>query len=331
MFPLKLLADTSGPVIQFGNIFYFIPIIVLILVFIFSNHLCHKKGEKFAKRFIYALLWGNFALHFIKNLFPGYINEMPYMLSHSSFENLCASLIILAPFIVIWGNSHFKDYFFYIGIISGVGSFLYPSGIMNKPLSNPEQLIETFRFYTCHLCLALSGFLLVSQNFHKLNYHRLWCIPCIFCLMSGIVFLNSIFLWAVGAWTQWYGDIGNVDNWKTFLSNREMINNNGSQIGPPLVQTKDSQWGTVELIKWHQFMIPYLQTYHMDVYNAKLGTYVDTICYVPALWAFIPVAILTPPVGFAMSFRWEHNHMKLDLITVKQYFKMRRSSRSSFN
>lgn len=313
----------SGPIIQFGNFFYLIPLFFLFTVIIVSTLLSRRFGKKFTRRYILVFLWGNFLLHFLKQLLPGYIDDQPYMLSKSSFENLCGGLVILSPFIFMWGNKYLKDYMFYIGIISGVGVYFYPSGIMNISLADPENLVEIIRFYACHLPLALCGFLMVDSGIHKLDYHRLWSIPFTFVCINFIVFLNSIFLWATGAWTRFYGDINKLENWKVFLSRRTMINNNASQIGPPMIQTKDARWGTADLIPWDKFMIPYLQTYHMDVKG------VDTVCYVPSLWLFIPVALVTPPIGFVMSFRWEHRHMKMDLVTIKQRIKMRRSASSS--
>lgn len=318
-----LAKEVTGPVIQFGNFFHIIPIILLFAALIVSTILCRRFGKKFSKRLILILLWGNFCLHFLKQLLPGYINDQPYMVSHSSFENLCATLIILAPFIFMFGNKYFKDYLFYIGVISGLGPYLFPSGIMNISLADGENLVEIIRFYTAHMPLVICGFLMVDQGFHKLNYHRLWAIPFILMLVDTIVLLNSMFLWATGAWTRFYGDISNVENWKVFFSNRTMINNNASQIGPPMIQTRNDRWGTADLIPWHKFMIPYLQYYYMEVKG------VETICFVPIVWMFIPVTIITWPLGLILSAPWEHRHVRMDYTALKQIIKMRRNSRSS--
>ena len=45
----------------------------------------------------------------------------------SSLENFCAILIVISPFVFVFGNDYLKDYLFYVGIVSGITMVFIPA------------------------------------------------------------------------------------------------------------------------------------------------------------------------------------------------------------
>lgn len=284
--------------IELGNFFYFIPIIILLLVVYFSIKLCNKKGKKFANYYIIVILFCNFALHFFKQLFPTYSKGWPNTLWKSSFENLCATLIMLAPFIYLSKNKYLKDYMFYLGIISGAGVYFFPYGSMSRDLTNIDNLIDIVRFYVCHCPLILCGLLMVQQGFHKLNYRRLWAIAFSYTFLQTIVFLNDVVLFAIGVpdFKEAYGSFTDIEAWKLFLYRNGPAN---ESVNMGFKEDFD------KLLGWAY--IPFLMTYKMDS-----RTY-----FVPVLYQFIPVFLVSYPIGMILSFPWQKEQMKIDYMKLK--------------
>lgn len=296
---LGFFTSKDGSVsIQFGNFLYMITIIVLILIIYFSIKLCHKRGKHFANKYILAILIFNFCLHFVKQLLPTYSKEWPNSLWKSTFENLCAALIILAPFIYISKNKYLKDYMFYIGVISGVGVYLFPAGVFGIDLRNIDAIVDVTRFYICHIPLALCGILMVEEGFHKLDYKRLWVLPFSYIGFQTIIFLNDLILFVcqAGAFYDYYGPISDRQSWLDFFY-REGIANESANFG--FRESFDS------MLSW--LYIPYLMTFKLEG-----RTY-----FIPVLYQFIPVCILTWPVGLLMSYPWQKEQYKIDYLSHK--------------
>lgn len=279
--------------VQMGNFFYFLFIIILFFVIFFSIKLCNKKGKKFSYKFILTILICNCSLHFIKQLFPTYMKEWPNSLWKSTFENLCAALIILSPFIFISKNKYLKDYMYYIGIISGLGVYLFPYGSMYRDLRDIDTLVDILRFYICHCPLVLCGYLMVQQGFHKLDYHRLHYVVFTYLFFQSIIFLNDVIMFIAGVpeFKNAYGSFQTREGWLNFLYRTGPAN---ESVNLGFKEDFDKMLGFI--------YIPYLMTYKID---AK--TY-----FVPVLWQFIPVFILQYPLGFVMSYPFQKEQMKID-------------------
>ena len=84
--------------VNYGNWLYFTLIALMAGLMVLLLWLSKKKGPKWTDRFVFFMLWTNFALHFLKQLNPYYMAEFPFSLTRSSPENLCAVLVIAAVF-----------------------------------------------------------------------------------------------------------------------------------------------------------------------------------------------------------------------------------------
>ena len=284
--------------VEIGNFFYFFFILLLLAFCFFSVKLCNKKGKRFAYKYILTILFANFSLHFIKQLLPSYLNNFPNSLWKSTFENLCAALIILAPFIFMSKNKLFKDYMFYIGIVSGFGVYLFPFGSTGRDLRNLDTLIDVLRFYLCHMPLVLCGFLMVQQGFHKLDYHRIWKLVFTYIFFQTIIFLNDLLLFVCGVpdFKQAYGTVSDKQAWLNFLYRSGPAN---ESVNMGFKEDFDKMLG------W--LYIPYLMTY-------KIG---DKTYFIPVLYQFLPVFLLQFPIGIILAYPFQKEQMKLDYIRYK--------------
>ena len=293
--------------VRYGNWLYFLWIFFLLAITALSVYLCHRFGKKFAYRYISVILWANFALHFLKQLLPNFYNRWPTSLSDSFFPNLCAVLIVISPFIFHWGNKYFKDYMYYLGVISGVLVYFVPTGAMKEGLSQGEYLVEMFRFYMCHWPLVVGGLLMVEQGFHRLDWKRLWAVPVIFCGILALISVHEIvsgpILKLEGTPHDWVGEHG--------LLNRACAeaeySNQSMQFGP--------QKGVDSLLGWaYPYLIPGLMTFRVE----------GVIYFTPVIWIFPFIALATLIVGPLMAAPFEKRQMRMDLLVWRQKRKMKR-------
>ena len=293
-------------VVRIGNLPYFLFILFLFGVTALSSYLCNKLGKQFAFRYLSIILWANFGLHFLKQLLPHFLAQFPYGLADSAFPNLCAVLIVLAPFIFHFGNDYLKDYFYYIGFISGVLVYLVPTGAMRTDLAQGDYYFETFRFYFCHWPLVVGSLLMVSQGFHKLDWKRLWAIPLMFCAILAIIAIDQIFFGPVmklpGYPYEWVGEHGvlNRMNVSSAYSNQSM------QFGP--------QPGVDGILGWlYPALIPGLMTYYVG----------GEIYFTPVIWIMPFIYIGAAILGPLLTLPFERKAMRADILGLRQKMKMR--------
>lgn len=293
-------------IVTMGNGVYFAFLLILVGLTVGSTVLCHRFGKRFAYRFISICLWVNFALHFLKQFLPLYMNQWPYSLADSCFPNLCATLIVISPFVFHWGNDHFKDYMYYLGIISGIVAFVYPVGPMRTDLNEVEYAFEFTRYYLCHWPLVVCGFLMVEQGFHKLNWKRFWSIPLIFCGILAVVALDQILFGPIlkfpGYPHEWVGPDGVLNR----LNPGQVYSNQSMQFGPqPGV---DKILGAI-----YPYLIPGLMTFQVD----------GAIYFTPAIWIMPIIYVITLIVEPLMALPFEHRQMRMDVLAFKQRRRLR--------
>lgn len=296
-----------APIVRIGNFYYFLFIFLLLGITALSIWLCHRFGKKFAYVYISAILWTNFALHFLKQFLPLSISRWPIGLTDSAFPNLCATLIVISPFVFHWGNKYFKDYMYYIGVISGVAVYLFPTGAMRADLSAVDYAFETARFYLCHWPLVVCGILMVEQGFHKLDWKRLWCIPVIFCGVLALISLDQILFGPIlkvpGYPTEWLGTNGLLYR----KGEAAVWTNQSMQFGPQEVVDPILGWA-------FPYLIPGLMTFTVD----------GILYFTPVIWIFPFIALGTLIVGPLMTLPFEKRQMTLDVAALSQRRKMKR-------
>ncbi len=169
--------------VKLGNFWYIFFILFAVgsttlLYFLFRN-----KSDRAKKWLIASLLFFNFALHFLRLLFPPYTGNPDMIAENAWFINICAVSVFTFPFLFLSKTQNGKDWMFYIGVISGFLALVYPTEALNKS----AFLFDVWRFYICHMIIIIAPLLMVMLKVHQLNYHNVWKMP--FCMMAVMLFI----------------------------------------------------------------------------------------------------------------------------------------------
>lgn len=264
-----------------------------VLVVLWMRH----KSEDFAHKFILVLLFANFALHFLKIFLPSYFGDLPYSLKKISPDNICAVSVIFFPFFYLWGNKYFKDYMFYLGIISGFAVYLYPASYDGYIIDGLDEVVEIARFYLCHMPLVIAPLVMISTGLHRLDHRRVFVTPLIFLGILTLVGVNEVLLKLSGI----------VDcTWQEVFSNNYR---NGALVFGPM-SVLDSSLG------WLYWLIPSFFRYTWP------GT--SAVYYVPVLWMAIPTFVVMSLGFYAISLPWTHREAYVDYVAFIQRLTMKR-------
>lgn len=282
-----------------GNIFYFIPPVLLFFSIVGVVLLSKRFGKKFAYPFATVLVWANFALHFLKIFMPYYQTDYPNSLWHIGVPNVCAVYIVFAPFLFHFGNKYLKDYLFYLGVVPGIGAFLIfvsPTTLLGArgSFDNPMYLIETTRYYTCHALMVLSAIAMCSGKIHELNYHRLWAIPLWFAVALGLTFAQGVLLGPIlkHPWFphEWWGPDSIFNRFgATGCMNQSFA------LGPDAGKDAYFTW-------LYPYLIPYLMKYEAWGHTQ----------FVPVIWSIPLMYIVTAIFGIPVSAPYDHARIKKD-------------------
>jgi hypothetical protein len=193
------------PTVQFGNLYYMIYIFAaFILIFISLRFLKHKS-QKFRYWFLFGVLVLNFLIHIFKIFLPIYQDNVTYLITKVSFENVCAVSAITFPFLYFVKNKTVKDYMIMVGIASGIITFIFPVDAMSTWF-NGQDLgvyrhafnIENIRFYFSHFLIFLVPFLMMHYNMHELSVRRAYKAPLFLIFILIIIFINELIITLFG-------------------------------------------------------------------------------------------------------------------------------------
>ena len=192
--------------VQLFNIWYFLFIFIGAGTIIGLYFLLKNKSEKTKKIVLGSILFFNFALHFLKLLFPPYSTNIQHGLTNIFFVNICATSVLFFPFIFISKSDTAKDYMFYLGVISGFLALMYPTEAIGKQVLS----FDLWRFYITHIIIIAVPLLMVLLKMHKLNFKRIWKIPV--CVMAMLLFIicNQVLQSELGIITLRGDEIANI-------------------------------------------------------------------------------------------------------------------------
>ena len=294
------------PHVTLFGFYYFLAIASMFAICVGCVFLSKKKGPEFTHKLILWLVWINFALHFLKQFLPLSIQNWPDSLMWSGSPNLCAFIILFGPFLYISKNKYLRDYFFYIGVASGLLVYFWPTtAIERTDLQGMTYILECVRFYFCHLVIVVAPLLMVTSRLHTLRFKRLWAVPLLFGAVLFVVSIHCAICGPIlhdkGFSTEWFGPNGVFTR---FSSNESM------QFGP---QVKlDKAIGFI-----YPFYFPYLLSYTID----------GTTYFVPVLWILPIIYLGTYLLGPIAIFLVDPKGSKLELIALRQRIKMHRNAR----
>lgn len=272
--------------IAIGNIFYFIPIILLVIITVLLVFLMRNKSKDFVDKFIFIMLLVNAALHFLKIFLPtkDYFFDLPYSFARISFENICAVSVILFPILYLFKNKYLNDAIVVIGVFSAIAAYAVPGGLAERSLTNPADFVEVFRYYLCHAPLLIAPVLMLTKKLHKLSYRRFFVVGGLFMVNLTVVFLNALLMKGTGVLPC---------TWEQFFSRNYA--NPGLIFGP---NTHMYEGG----MKYLDYLIPPF---------FKYTTSSGDIGFIPVLWYLGPVIALCLVVTLIFMII-EHHEVKKD-------------------
>lgn len=286
-----------GMVMKQFNIFHFIYIAITVAIIVGAYFLLRRMNEKTRFRVIFGILAFNFALHFLKLLFPPYNNPLPnYGLRSLRFifpVNICAVSTMIFPFIYISKNNTLKDYMFYIGTISGIAAvIILGEGVDRSPLS-----FDVIRYFLCHISLVLAPLMMVIFGIHKLDYRRVWRVPLVFLIVLCVICASEVTLTATNLL------LDKDCNLETLLSSS--VRNNAFIFGPFIGNN-----GQLENLTWIVDII----TPRVFRYNPMTGEPM----YWPIVWLIVPAIVYLPLISILMSLPWERKHIARDFRVLRE-------------
>ncbi|MCR5348108.1 MAG: hypothetical protein K6E59_00640 [Bacilli bacterium] len=281
--------------VQYGNFFYFLPLVLTVLFTVIGSILCVKLGQKFTKILVSVTLWISFAIHFLMVFTPYYWQGVPDSAVVIALPNVCAVYVVIAPFVFHFGNAYWKDYLYYGGVLAGLlAMVVFPTPIVSaestKTFADTTYLIETIRYYLVHALIVFAPVWMLVGKVHTLNYRRLWAVPLMFTALLTVTVLNGMFFGMVVKHPWFPHEFIGPDGLFNRYGPHNGTANQSMAYGPG--PDKDAA------LSWlYPYTIPYLQTYY----------YGDQLLFVPVIWVmpylYLGVALMGIPLALPFDYR----------------------------
>lgn len=272
------------PVVELFNLYYFLYIFIALGVTILSVKFLKNKSDRFRHYFIFGLIIFNLAIHFLKILiFPYTLIDSVSIWTKVSFENICAVSVLIFPFLYFIKNKTLKDYMVMVGMASGILTFIFPLDAMSTMFNGyisigvrSAFMLETIRFYTAHFILFLVPFLMMHFKMHELSIRRAYRQPFILLVVLLMIFLNELFVTAVG-----------------WVPKEELFN--PSRRNPSYIFGSKSEFSGIGMIIG--FLVPSIFMVTHPIYGFTF--------YIPVLWLVLPVIVYGGLIALIMCFIYD--------------------------
>lgn len=160
--------------------------------------LLRARTVKTQKITIFSLMLANLLQHLLKiYIYPQYWGQEWGALSTA--YNMCAFLIIISPFVFLFGSELWRNFMTYVGTVAGGISVL-----VTYWLADPIE--GQLRFVICHALLLYTSALPAMLGIYKINYRKCWRLPFVFYISLGILIVNDVITYSLGI----AGDLGDM-------------------------------------------------------------------------------------------------------------------------
>ncbi len=280
--------------IQMFNGWYFLMLFICIGLVIGLYFILKNRTQKTQKIVLFSLLLFGLILHFLKFLIPPYSTDIDRLYRDSWFINICGANIFLFPFFFLSKNEKAKDYMFYIGVLSGLISILYPMEPMAK-VNQAAEWLDIVRFYYHHTMLWAVPLLMVVFKLHTINYRRILYVPTYLLAVMLFIMVNQVLQSELGFIPLRGDDIFNI-NYK----NTSMI------------------WGPSGPIG--DFLAIFCPRFFKYI---PVGDYAGQAKFWPWFWLIFPCYILITPICFLISLILDYKRFKNDMIIIYNYINIK--------
>lgn len=279
--------------IKMFNGWYFFWLILSLGSVIGCYFLLRKRRYETQKLVLFYIMLFAIALHFIKMLIPPYSLDAGRLLRDSWFINICGANILLFPFIYMSKNDAAKDYMFYVGVLSGFISIIYPMEPMAKA-NQMADILDIIRFYIHHNIIWMVPLFMVLFKHHTLSYKRVLKVPVYFLAVMLFIMLNQLFQSELG-----FIELRSSDFFDINYKNSSLI------WGPG-----DDSIGT--FLGW--FCPDFFKT-------VPAGQFKGETKYWPWFWLIFPMYLVLVPICFLISLIFDRHNLVNDFenLRVKVY------------
>ena len=257
------------------NLPYWVALLSSLLIAFVLVLAAWQKGDRFSHKLVLVLLSFNFALHFLKQFIPAYQSLWPGGLVSSSAENFCALMVLISPILYLSQSKFARDYLFYMGVLSGLVAILFPTRPVEFGFDTVDGIIETLRYYVCHIIILAIGPIMLAGKLHTLSRKRFWLQPLFILFALAICFANCALM----------NVLFHNFEWDALLERGNDFMNSSFCNGPGVAY--DEVLGSA-----YPYLIPYVQIYYVE----------GILHFTPILWLFPFLILLSPLVFFLLCF-----------------------------
>lgn len=181
-----------GVILSIGSLTHIFSLLlgilpIFVLNFAFRNA---KMPTKRAVIFCVAIL--NLFQHFFKPLVWPHMHGQSFGLLNTAY-NVCAFLIILTPFAILFNRELLLEFVACVGTAAGAVTLLVPYWFFGRtPLS-----WEFSRAWTCHALLLCSSSLLLLLKLVRFRFRHCFHFGLLFIVMLSLILLNDTIVFAV--------------------------------------------------------------------------------------------------------------------------------------
>jgi len=237
-----------------------------------------RLSPKVSKIIISALLFTGFVLHFMLLVFPLSSHDFPSAYQYITPITITAFNVLTFPFIFLFGNRRWKDYMFYMGIITGALSVIMPTS-------------KSAIFFITTAITCIAPILMVLCGHHRINWRKSVTAPFLTLIVLAVILVNEVMLTALGIVDQTMNDL---------LSNTE-------RSGLVFGASQNGAGGKIlnalcpSFFKKALFDIP------------SLGIVRGDRLYWPIVWIILPAIIVILPICVALGAAFDFKNFKRDV------------------
>ena len=227
-----------------------------------------RRSDRVKKIVIVALMLANLAQHLLKQfIWPHYWGDDYPSLINTAY-NMCATLIMLSPFIFISKSGLWKDFITYVGVGAGLITMAVPYWYIGQSLWQWDIL----RYYFCHGLLFITSLLPAITGLHKVNWRNFYKLPFVFFFCLILIVFDYLICYALGI----FGDISSGDFFEALY-----------EANPCWMMHPDDGFGWLTSV--------------IAVFTPGIFMDADGGTSVPLLWYAIPMYLLICVLGFVIG------------------------------
>ena len=145
------------------------------------------KHYKLTKIIIAILLFSGFVLHFLRLAFPPEIGY-PAGYQYITVTSVVAFNVITFPFIFLFGGRMWRNYMFFMGILTGL------VGIVFTAIDKVTFDFNTICFFVTALITIVAAILMVVLGHHRVDWRFAVLAPFVWLIVLGVVIVNNVIL-----------------------------------------------------------------------------------------------------------------------------------------